>query len=194
MEQKKITSKKNALVKKPFQLIFFFLLGAINLSMTRETPDWLLTDVDRQLEEEQSTPALSSGLHEKTSWESFNEWQCFPISAVELTCTQHAFDPDKKPLVWTNVASVLVENSNKLISFDFEEWRNVECNSILGEIKALISEERSLCIYAAYLQELGDNHSYWIPTVLKTAKGYWPNQNFMTHRSTPESGEDLLLH
>lgn len=138
--------------------------------MTGEGPDWFLNQTDRQMEENQDGPALSAGLHQEPYWESFNEWRCFDASLVSVSCRGHYFATGMETLL----PSIRVEHNDEALDFDFEDDRSINCAETINFWTRLIESQKSVCLYAAYLQEIDENNGYWILSMLKTPKGYWP--------------------
>ncbi len=164
--------------RKTFWAIF--ALAVANLSMTRDYPESLLADLDRQLETDQERPALSSGLRADPYWERFNKWQCFDNSTVSVQCVGHLLDPDNSEEE-TLIPSIRVELDGEAFDFDQEDARKGDCPLTLRKWAHLLEGEKYVCVYAAYLQEIDKNNSYWILNQFKTSKGYWSSS------SLPES-------
>jgi hypothetical protein len=151
-------------------------LGLATLSSNWESPQWILTEEDRALEATQKRRALGSSVHENPSWESFNEWRCFSTKDIELTYLEHIWDPETKPELKERSAAIGVSSNEGHLEFDYEDSHFTGQNPdlILSKWKGLIAGERTVCIYAAYLEELDETTSSWIITGLKTTRGYWP--------------------
>lgn len=156
---------------------FVLLLGLSTLSAQRETPDWLLADEDFQLEASQTRSALSSPLNEFPAWESYDEWHCFFTKDTSMGLVEHIWDSELERSAKEFSAAILVSSDRKQLEFDYEDslFTNEDPKQILATWKYLIEGERVICLYAAYLENMGENFESWIITGIKTAKGYWPN-------------------
>jgi len=139
-------------------------------------------DLEREKADHANGSALSSGLHEKEHWESFNEWRCFSADKIEMNCVGVKGESTKIP-------SLEVKDKRHLheFSLDLDPSREADCESTIAFWQKLLSGERAFCAYAAYLQdnpvnlreEEGlDRWSLWIVSQIKTAKGTWPAQKF----------------
>jgi len=155
------------------KLLFPIALSLPHLSMTSKNLDWILSEEDIEIEQSQSTPALSSVPTEKPQWESFNEWQCFPIESINLECSVHILGEGLNQRE-ERYPCLVAMTSTQTMSFDFDETSSESCESALDEWRALLHGQRTVCVYAAYLQDLEEKHGYWIGRTLKTASGYWP--------------------
>jgi len=152
-----------------------------NLSLTWSNPDDLLSEDDIQLEENQELAALSSSSLSENPWESYNEWQCFETRDVALNFIDHFLNP-RDLSEETKTPALQVELDNAVRDFDVEpqELQTENCQNhaekIMMKWRNLLEGERFVCLYAAHLQDISDDESYWVLSKIKTSKGYWPEE------------------
>jgi hypothetical protein len=97
----------------------------------------------------------------------YNKWRCFSVADVEIT------EADVDYNGWHKVPSINVKIKNVIKSFDLDPdvtWNN---DSIINEWKTLIKDQRSVCIFGAFLQKEENGNSLWYIQKIKTQKGYW---------------------
>ena len=110
------------------------------------------------------TPEITSLDNHK---QYYNKWQCFSLADIEITEAEVDYNG------WHKVPSINVKMKNVIKSFDLDpdvKWNN---NKIITEWKNLIKDQRSVCIFGAFLQEEKDSNSLWYIQKIKTRKGYW---------------------
>ncbi len=103
----------------------------------------------------------------ETKEKYFNNWKCFAINNIEIT------ESEVNYYGWHKVPSINVKTKKGLMSFDIDpdiKWNN---ELVLKKWKELISSERSICIFGAFLQKENDGSSVWYIQRLKTKRGYW---------------------
>lgn len=133
-------------------------------------------DIERQISDSEKGPTLSSGTYNSPQWESFNTWQCFSTSQIELNCLQIA-DMEN-----TFVPDLQVLKNSRIYDFSLDPELELDCEENLNQWSALLQNEERFCTYAAYLQEVPEyidldqnitSAGLWIIEKLKTDKGYW---------------------
>jgi hypothetical protein len=160
-------------------------LALANLSMDWEHHDWLLTGEDIFLEENQNSRAVGSALNEAPQWESFNEWHCYSVAQIELSYADAIWD-ERQPEVKERMP-VIVTLDGKM-SFDYEDihFTREKYENVISAWQRLIEGQQSICIYAAYLQETGEETSAWVLSGIKTSNGYWPKDKSVFFNTSSE--------
>jgi hypothetical protein len=112
-------------------------------------------------------PALRAG--NNPFRESYNEWLCFSSEHYDLRFSEHELEE----LVL--VPTIAIWNDGHLFEFEISISTIGEFGmAIFRQWEALLEGETSLCVMAAFLQNLGtEDRSLWILQALKTPKGYW---------------------
>lgn len=168
-----MTKNPNKLFRKALILI----TSLSSLSMMNINPYDLLGPEDQEMEITDQTegPALSSGLNAANQWESFNTWQCFSTESIQLECSELDYGAIYVP-------TLRMSNGTILYDFSLDPEPDLNCEEILAKWTALLKNQRSFCVYAAYLQKYHDNPfeldgieewHLWIVNQIKTLNGYW---------------------
>ena len=133
-----------------------------------------LNELDYQLEEveEDQPPALSAGLHEKDYWESYNTWNCFSAADAQLDCSVLDYGKILVPTIRVVIDGIHYDYSN-------EPEQDPDCHATLRKWAELFENQKSVCIYSAYLQNVTDNYELWIIDQIKTYNGYWRYRNYI---------------
>jgi hypothetical protein len=131
----------------------------------------LLTEEDRGIEwtSREEGPALSSSLNAKEKWESYNEWRCFPIRAIELTCNEiDAGDGD-----WRKSPMIIATIEHRHFEYDLDPTTPWDCEFTLNEWREVIGDSAEICLFAARLQPLDDGGSLWVLDRIKSERSSW---------------------
>lgn len=119
-------------------------------------------------------PILSSPLNAKEKFESYNEWHCFSTDSIELECTDINYnDKDKQ------VPTIIAKTDTLIYNFDLSPEIDWDCPEIIHTWNDLFEDERSICVYAAYLQDLefdnsnSERNTLWYISRIKTSGDYW---------------------
>ena len=121
-------------------------------------------------------PALHSWLDGRTPyWESYNQWLCFPVESVEVTCLNAEYNGV------VQVPTIHVVQAQHYFEISMDPDPKPDCAVITHRWRELLQDQREFCVYAAPLQEydgvLPDSRakdgSVWIINRVKTASGYW---------------------
>ena len=128
-------------------------------------------DIEFQRIDNFSGVALGAELKSEHPWGSYNQWQCFHMSHVELTCA----DYDNGTLV----PSISVTTENDLFLFDAHVEDRLDCEHTLSAWRQLLAGGSEVCIFAAHMPGVdldsdGDRpQSLWYINRLKGAGGWW---------------------
>tara|TARA_Y100001935_G_scaffold254012_1_gene261769 strand:+ start:277 stop:801 length:525 start_codon:yes stop_codon:yes gene_type:complete len=163
------------------------ILGGFGVLVFSITTGWsasFLSEKDFNLQEESNhqSPPVSYFDEEGTLVPSYNEWLCFSIEGLTLTCSEHEMDELIK-------IPVLVSYAGKN-AFEIEPspTDGVDCGQTLEIWKNLLEGEQGFCVLAAYLQDLPSGglkkRSLWILEALKTEQGYWLNPSLSGRLAT----------
>jgi hypothetical protein len=183
-------------VKNYLPLSFAFLLACTTISMTDGFYSALLTEDDYKAQQQEATargPALSAPLDGKTPyWESFNQWLCFPVEAVEITCLEAEYGRIVK------VPALHIVYGAHYYEFSMDPDPEPDCEAVTRYWRTLLEGEREFCVYAAPLQEYegvpsesgAKDGSVWIINRLKSGKGYW---NFETEDNWLKDDEETTI-
>lgn len=133
----------------------------------------LLSEEDREFQhiDNANGRALGSESRSEHPWESYNRWQCFDISQVELTCA----DYDKGNLV----PSIKAVTQSEIFLFDTHVEDRQDCKKTLSTWRQLLVGGSEICIFAANMPDVdlgsdgGRAQSLWYISRLKGAGGYW---------------------
>ena len=182
-------------MRRWFQIPLLLLLSFFSLSLKWQSADDLLTEEDIRLEETQEEPALSSRVDAENPWESYNQWQCFDARDVTTTFMGHFLGPeDRSEEMRTPALQAELPEETLVFDLEPEDLKFMECEDcalkILENWTALLDGERAICIYAAHLQDLYADESYWVLSKLKTSKGYWSKE--LLERPPRSSEFDLI--
>ena len=115
--------------------------------------------------------ALGSELKSEHPWGSYNEWMCFPMSQVELTCADYDHG--------TLVPSITVTTDNEIFLFDTYVENRLDCDETLSAWRQLLAGGSESCIFAAHMPDvalgsIGNRpQSLWYINRLKGSGGYW---------------------
>jgi hypothetical protein len=168
-------------MRRWFQIPLLLLVLFFNLSLTWQKADDLLTEEDLRLEETQEEPALSSRVDDENPWESYNQWLCFDTRDITPTFTGHFLHPED-PSKETRTPAIQAEIPEETLVFDLEpaHLKFMACEDCAPQViekwEELTDRERAICIYAAHLQDLSADESYWVLSKLKTSKGFWSKE------------------
>ena len=160
---------------KNVQILFVCAFALLNLSMASSVD--LLSAEDLELEslDRERGPELSAPLTESPRWESFNEWQCFHGSELQLRCV--SLDDGE-----FQVPNLEVTEAGRLYEFSLNPSRDFDCEKVLEVWKRMVDVETPFCVYSARLQEyseeqaadLGVNRwTLWIVSRIKSEGSYW---------------------
>jgi hypothetical protein len=156
-------------------LIALSLLSLINLSASEYTSGLTLSEHDFYLAEKSNypTPPIRYWQNNKLV-PSYNEWKCFSVENMTLTCTEHEMpEVVKTPMI-------AVYDGDETLEIETSPVDGVHCENTLKVWEELLQEEEKFCVLAAYLQDLPHENyggtqyrSLWIIDSLKTRNGYW---------------------
>jgi hypothetical protein len=187
--------------KKP-SILALILCSVSQLSMT----DFSLRDAfgilnseDYLIAESQIEPSLHSVPGEVPSWETYNRWLCFPMSALnEVECRDHQTDR-----AWSEFSleerdgggflSVMnVHHEGHHYRFEAPGWKIPGgCIEDIEEMKELLKDQDAFCVFAAEwpseeaLAGEDEESTLWITYGLKTKVG-----RLMAPIFDPEAAED----
>src|SRR3989338_8149198 len=169
---------------KWLKLILIFSVFYPNLSMN-------FYDQERGL----ALSRPSSG--EEPYWESYNEWRCFDRDTVELVCAelQHK---DGSFNAYIAIMSILVDG----YLFEYHPLLETkqDCFPIAVQWFNLIKDEKEVCIYGAYLNDIEPfeegfvDGSIWYINQIKTGHGYWKawrDEDYFSDGDMLEEGREL---
>jgi len=145
------------------------IIGLSSLSMTSIDHYDILSESDLELEAIESTtrPALGAALDAEPYWQSFNEWRCFATDIIQPYCAE--IDYGKSHLPTLRIS----ESDGKLYEFSLDPGPTLNCEETLNEWISLLENQRGVCVYAAYLQDLDAEHELWIIDTVKSYSGGW---------------------
>ncbi|HMN69207.1 MAG TPA: hypothetical protein PKC28_11760 [Bdellovibrionales bacterium] len=115
--------------------------------------------------------ALGSELKSEHPWGSYNQWQCFHMSQIELTCADYDHG--------TLVPSISVATEREIFLFDTHVEDRLDCEQTLSSWRRLLAGGSEACIFAAHMPDVdldsdGDlPQSLWYINRLKGVGGYW---------------------
>lgn len=149
----------------PYKLIFIIAVAALNMSMTRINAYDLLTDGDiyRESNEDYALRALPN---EEPPWESFNKWMCFSSESTTPYCAD--IDDGRAQLPILQVAQ-----NEKLYNLDIDPQPDLNCETVLNQWIELLQNQKGFCVFAAYLQNIDENHELWVIDTIKSGIGTW---------------------
>jgi len=129
----------------------------------------ILSEADLAQEEIESTahPALSAAYDEEPYWQSFNKWMCFPAEAVQTYCAEIDYGQSYLPTFRVS------DDKHHFYEFDLDPTPNLNCDETLSQWRELLENQRSFCVYAAYLQDLDDERELWVVDTIKSSRGLW---------------------
>ena len=136
----------------------------------------LLNRADFEEEENQQTPALSSGLNSPEDWESYNEWRCYQTERIELLCTEIDYGGLRK------VPTIIATDEEGRIEYDVDPTFNWDCEFTLQEWRNLIKGSPQVCFLGAFLQSFGEKESLWMLSQVKSHNGYWKEYESEAYR------------
>jgi hypothetical protein len=156
------------------------LAAVANLSMFRGDDYSILSEADLEQQEVESKtrPALSAALTAEFYWQSFNKWLCFPSREAEFACSETDFGKSLLPTIR------IAGSQGTRFDFDIDPEPDLDCEETLNVWRELIANQQSFCVYAAYLQDLDDNHELWVIETVKSNRGVW------TVRATEDESAD----
>ncbi|MEQ1664043.1 MAG: hypothetical protein ABL927_01555 [Bdellovibrionales bacterium] len=168
---------KTTIRNKYFKIVITMAASIACMSMTNINHYDLLSAEDQEMEaqDQDITPALSSGLHATNQWESFNTWQCFSTESIQPECSELDYGA-------LHVPTLRMSAGTTLYDFSLDPEPDLDCEQTLAKWVALLENQRSFCVYAAYLQKYPDNPfesdgfeewHLWIVDQIKTYNGYW---------------------
>lgn len=150
-----------------------FLFCISQTTRTEETSP-LLDSADLILERLDRThgPALSSTTNDRHTWESDNQWMCFPSSQVEIDSTEVFYSGSQKKM-----PQFTVESLGHHFDITPSDDLTLDSEKTIEEWSLFLRDSSEVCFYAAFLQYLIDEddlpHSLWILERFKTSNGYW---------------------
>jgi len=103
----------------------------------------------------------------KTGEQYFNKWQCFDVK--EINVLEGEIDYHGK----RTVPYIQVDTNKRSIQFNIDPVINMNEKIIINKWKELISNQKAICIFGAYLQTDPDGTSVWYINKIKTKVGYW---------------------
>ncbi len=159
-------------------LVPILILGDVHSSL-------LLTEADYEIESQQEEPALSSSLASKEEWESYNEWHCYPIAAVELTCIEIDYGSRRR------TPTIVATSNTEHYEYDLDPTFNWDCEFTLKEWRGLLNNSSQVCFFGAYLQSLGEKESLWVLSQIKSENGYWKEYESEAYRYARRKHEDF---
>ena len=185
----------NKVWKKHCSAIFVSVAGIFCLSMTDTNHYEILSPDDREQEltDSEGTPALSSQIDANPYWETFNTWRCFSTENIRPECS--VLDNDS-----LRVPTLRFAEGSTLYDFSIDPEPGLDCDETLAKWIALLDQEQSFCVYAAYLQEMpseifeyeGINRwQLWIVSQIKTQQGYWHLYDPEDYTSAEDGEEDI---
>jgi len=128
-------------------------------------------DMEFQLLDNANGVALGSALKSEQPWESYNQWQCFDMSQVELVCADYDHG--------TLVPSISVATESEVFIFDTYVEDGLDCEQTLSAWRQLLAGGIEACIFAAHMPDVdldsdgGRPQSLWYIKRLKGVGGYW---------------------
>ncbi len=114
--------------------------------------------------EDNKTPAITIP---ETKEEYFNKWQCFSVKDINITEAEVDYRG------WRKVPSIDIKTKKRSISFDIDPEKKWDNELVLRKWSNLISKERSVCIFGAFLQKEENGMELWYIQRIKTKRGYW---------------------
>lgn len=159
-------------------IVIFF-----NLSMSWDSSFGILNQQDIELAKKQE-PSLSSAVGEEPAWESYSEWQCFPVNAIEVRYIKYCKPEGCDPRTEYAVPSINAEYGGHFYEFDYDfEGELIRRQETIQEWKDLLKNQTAICLYAAMLPaniiDSGDpNQSFWTLYNVKTKNGIWKKENY----------------
>ncbi len=162
---------------KHFKAALILASSILCLSMTTANHYDLLNDDDLEMQKaaQVGAPALSSAVNETPHWESFNAWQCFSTENIQPECSELDDGAIRVPTLRIHEGTILYD-------FSLDPEPGLNCEQTLSKWVALLESQRSLCIFAAHLQNYPDNPfqsegveqwQLWIVNQIKSYNGYW---------------------
>ena len=114
--------------------------------------------------EDNKTPAISIP---NTNEKYFNKWQCFNIEKIQISDAEIEYGTRR------NVPLIEIKDGEQLIQFNVDPVIHWNKDAVVKKWSELIQNQKSICIFSAYLQTDPDKTSVWYIKMLKTKKGYW---------------------
>jgi hypothetical protein len=159
---------------KKSTLLVFALLGIFSPAYGTNRSRGPLTEKDWQMEAKDrlNGPILTAAPGAITYWESYNQWLCFPATALQVLRVDTFYEDQKKSL-----PQIDIEWAGHLFQISIDPDRNLDFDDIAFIWRKLIRNAEDVCVYAAYLQKMPSTgslgSSLWIVDRLKTEKGEW---------------------
>lgn len=128
-------------------------------------------DLEFQRIDNASAVALGSELTSEHQWGSYNQWQCFNMSQIELTCADYDHG--------TLVPSIRVATEREIFLFDVHVEDRLDCEQTLSAWRKLLVGGIEACIFAAHMPDIDLDldgelpQSLWYINRLKGVGGYW---------------------
>ncbi len=98
----------------------------------------------------------------------FNKWQCFSVKHIEIAEAKIELNKAQ------TVPYIQVSSNNHNFQFNVDPViHRGDQKIIINKWKELIRNQKSVCIFAAYLQTDPDGTSVWYIGKIKTKAGYW---------------------
>jgi hypothetical protein len=114
--------------------------------------------------EDTKTPAITIP---NTNQKYFNKWQCFNIKKIKITDAEIEYGTKR------NVPLIDVKDDEQLFQFNVDPVIRWNKDAVIKKWSDLIQNQKTICIFSAYLQTDPDKTSVWYIKMLKTKKGYW---------------------
>jgi hypothetical protein len=107
-----------------------------------------------------------------TKEQYFNKWKCFDVKSLEIDEAEIEYNGRQI------VPYIQVNSSNHSFQFNVDPViHRGDHKIIINKWKELIRNQKSVCIFAAYLQTDPDGTSVWYISKIKTEAGYWDFAN-----------------
>lgn len=119
--------------------------------------------------EDNKEPAITIPM---TGEKYFNKWRCFDVRSIEIL--EAEIDHNGKQIV----PYIQVDSNKHSFQFNVDPviHRGDE-KVIINKWKELVNDQRSVCIFATYLQTDPDGTSVCYISKIKTKAGYWDFAN-----------------
>ena len=126
-----------------------------------------ISDVKMMIEDNKS-PAITIPA---TKEQYFNKWQCFDVKTIEIS--EAEIDYNEKRIV----PYIQVNSNKRSLQFNVDPVINWDKKVVINKWKELANNQKSICLFAAYLQTDPDGTSIWYIDRIKTKAGYWDIAN-----------------
>ena len=133
------------------------------------------------------------------AWESYAEWQCFPVNAIEVRYIKNCKPEGCNPKTDQEIPSINAEYGGCFNEFDYDfESELTRRQETMKEWKDLLQNQTNICLYAAMLpahviDTSNPNQSFWTLYNVKTKNGIWKKENQIIFLSFSSINEFKLL-